>query len=246
VARRDDAFEAWRAGNPVDESTMPGPDSAEGRALFAEITSTPRTSSPKAKYSQRRLLVAIAVAVLALASIAAAWLVFREVSDPVTVACYQAANLESDVVAAASGDALDVSLCEPVWEEGTLVNEDLVRVGNVPPLVGCVTDKGNLAVFPSDDPTLCARLGLAVPAPESAPDGNAIRQLDNELVEYFSQHECQTMEQAERDIREILDTYELFDWAIQPSPGGPERICTSYGLDAPNQTIRLIPIPPPD
>lgn len=246
MARSDVALVAFRESNPVDESTLPGPESTEARTLFAEITSTPRTSPQTGGYTRRRLGLAIAIAILALALIAAAWLVFRDVSDPSSVGCYQATSLESDVVAASSGGALDASLCEPVWEEGTLVNEDIVPAGQIPPLVACVTEEGSLAVFPSDDTTICSQLGLARPAPESLPEEDVIRELDDDLVDYFAQQACQTVEQARQDIRQILDRYGLSDWSIQDSPGGPDRPCASYGLDAPSQTIHLVPVPQPD
>jgi len=245
VARHDDAFEAFRASNPVDDSTLPDADSTDARALFSEITSRSRTMPEADKHPRRQLVLVIAVAILALGLVAAAWLIFRDVSDPISVACYQDTSLGSNVVAASPDGPLEASLCEQVWEEGTLVNEAVVPAGQAPPLVGCVTDQGNLAVFPSEDPSICAQLGLAEPTPSSPAEGDTIRQLDNDLVEYFSQHECQTIEQARLDIQQLLDGYGLSEWIIQMSPGGPGRRCASFGLDAPNNIIHLVPIPPP-
>ena len=247
MPRRDYPFEAFRASNPVDESTVPGPESPKARALLAEITATPRTQPGRlTRYSRRRLAVAIAVALLAMASIAAAWLILRDVSDPLSVACYQAATLDSDVAVGAPGDNLDVTLCEPAWEDGTLVNDDIAPAGQVPDLVGCVTDQGNLAVFPSDSRALCTELGLASLNPESVPEGNVLRQLDTDLVEHSEQHECQPIAAAEQDVRQILDSYGLEDWQIRVSRGAPGRSCASYGLDIATETVRLIPIPPAD
>ncbi len=243
MRKHDEAFEAFRAGNPVEESTVPGPDSAQAQAVFADITSTPRHQARRARYSRRRLAIAVAVALLALASIAAAWLIFRDVSDPVSVVCYEAPSLDSDAADTATGGDLDVALCNPVWEDAILVNEDITPIGQVPPLVGCVTDTGNLAVFPSDNQALCAQLGLANPEPDSESEGDVLRQLDADLVEHFDQQECQPIDEAEEDVRRILDSYGLDDWQIQVSPGGPGDRCASYGLDTTNLTVRLIPIP---
>lgn len=244
VSNRGDAFEVFRASDPVDESTVPDGESPEARALFTQITATPRTQpeTPDRK-PRRRFAVAVVIALLSATTIAAAWLIVRAVSDPISVACYQDARRDSDVVAVASGGSLEERLCEPVWEDGVLVNDDVTSVGQVPPLVGCVTDQGNLAVFSSDDPALCQELGLAQPDQESTPEGDVLRQLNDELVAHFDAQDCQPIEAAREDVRRILNGYALDDWQIQISPGGPDRPCASFGLDAPNQTVHLISIP---
>lgn len=244
MGRRDDAFEILRANDPVDETMVDGADSPKARALFANIVATRRSQSHRRRRStRRRLTIAIAVALLAVVSIAATWLFLRDVSDPISVGCYQDASLDSDVVAVTSGGALDVSLCEPVWEDGTLTNNDVAPHGQVPPLIGCVTNSGNLAVFPSNDENLCQILGLADPNPESVPEGDTIRQLNDDLVAHFAANECQPIEETETDIRRILDSRGFEGWQIEVSPGGSGRPCASFGLDAPDQTIHLIPIP---
>ncbi|MEZ5176668.1 MAG: hypothetical protein R2823_10795 [Acidimicrobiia bacterium] len=244
MRKRDDAFEAFRASNPVDESTVPAPDSPQARALFDEITATPRTQEVAlARFPRRRLVVAIAVALLALASIAAAWLILRDVTDPIAVVCYQAPSLDSDAADATTEGTLGVELCEPAWKSGRLVNEDIVPSGEVPPLVGCVTDQGNLAVFPSDSQALCTQLGLAEPNPESVPDSDVLRELQNELVQHFDQQVCQPIEDASQDVRRILDTHGFEDWQIQVAPGGAGRPCASLAFDVANETVHLVPIP---
>ncbi|MGB5169053.1 MAG: hypothetical protein WBP49_11680 [Acidimicrobiia bacterium] len=247
MGRWDDAFEIVRANNPVDETTVADATSAKARALLTEIVATPRPQLQRPKRTtRRRLAFAIAIALLAVASIAAAWLVLREVTDPISVGCYQDTNLNSDVVAVVSSGALDVSLCIPAWEDGTLTNNAVAPPGQVPPLLGCVTDTGKLAVFPSNDENLCHALGLAEPDPESVPAGDAVRRLNEALVTHFAANACLTIEDARIDVRDTLDTNGSNDWRIEISPGGPGRPCASFGLDAPNHTVRLIPIPPPE
>lgn len=244
MGRKEDAFEILRANDPVDETMVDGADSPKARALFADIVATPRPRPHRPERSvRRRLAFAIAIALLAIVSIAATWLLLREVTDPISVGCYQDASLDSDVVAVTSGGALDVSLCEPVWEDATLTNDAVVSAGQVPPLTGCVTNTGNLAVFPSNDDNLCQLLGLADLNPESIPGGDAIRQLNDDLVAHFAANECQTIEDAEADIRWILDSRGFDDWRIKTTSGGPSRPCASFGLDTPNQTVHLVPVP---
>lgn len=242
--RRNDAFKILRAHDPVDEATVGDADSPKARALFAEIVATPRSQPNPVRLTRRRLVIAVAAVLLAIVTAAATWLYLRDISDPISVGCYQDASLDSDVVAVASGGALGASLCDPVWEDGTLTNSSAAPDGQVPPLVGCVTDTGTLAVFPSNDENLCQTLGLADPNPESIPEGDAIRQLNDDLVAHFAANECQPIEEAAIDVRDILDGSGFEEWDIAVSPGGPGRPCTSFGLDAPNQTIHLIPLPP--
>lgn len=188
-----------RATDPARSGTPAQSSDPTARALLAEIVSTPREPD---RHSRRRLVAAVAVALVALASVAATWLSLRKVSNPIDVACYKAASLHSDVADAPRGaDALDASLCEGVRRDGTLINDEVAPPGEVPPLHGCVTDLGNLAVFPSDDPGICEELGLAEPQPGFEREEDSLRQLTDDLRTYFSEQDCQTMEQARRDIR---------------------------------------------
>jgi hypothetical protein len=236
-----DPFALLRAADPARTATPARSSDPTAGALFAEIVGTPRKP---ARRSRRRLVVAVTVALVALASVAATWLSVRKVSNPIDVVCYRAANLHSDRSAAPIGaDALDASLCEEVWRDGTLINEEVAPPGEVPPLHGCVTDSGNLAVFPSDDPAICEKLGLAEPLPGFEREETSLRQLTDDLVTYFLAQNCQTMEQARRDVRQILDDHGRSDWVIQTIPGEPGDPCASFGIDAPTKTIHLVPIP---
>ncbi|MDX2342873.1 MAG: hypothetical protein QNL12_03675 [Acidimicrobiia bacterium] len=246
MSRRDDAFEVLRAHNPVDDSTLPPGDSPKARSLLAEITATPRPmprERSRPPMSRRRLI--IVVAVMALALIAATWLILRPVTDPISVGCYQAPSLDSNVVAIPSGGALDTNLCVPVWEDGTLSNPEVTPGGDLPPLIGCVNKNGGFAVFPSEDPDLCGRLGLAEPDPQSIPAGDSVRGFSDDLITYFADRDCISVADAERDITQMLVDRDLISWQVQSSPPSPDRPCASFGLDADTETVQLIPIPRP-
>lgn len=241
--RPDDAFEAFREANPIDDSTLPGPDSSKGRTLFDRITATPRLPDATPRRSRRRTVLVITAVLVALLSIAAAWLALRDVTDPLPIVCHQAPRLDSDAAAGASGGTLGVERCAWAWEDGVLINEDFAPPGQIPVLIGCVTDEGNLAVFPGDDPALCERLGLTRPDPASMSDGDALRHLESDLVDWFDQHGCQALDVAEHDIRQILDAQGLDDWRISVSGRNQNDPCASFGLDAENKTVRLVAIP---
>ena len=214
-------------------------------ALAAEATLWPEPDSVSSRVlpssGKRRLLVAVAV--LAAVSVAATWLLTRDVTNPTAVVCYEEVSLDSDRAAAATGGDLDPSLCAAEWESGPLVNEDIVDKGEVPPLVGCVTDQGVLAVFPTYDQGICEELGLAQPNPGSFSEGNDIRQLQEDLIDHFSEQACQPMLAAEVDVREILDSSGFEDWQIRVGSSRPDRPCASHAVDPESKTIHLVPIP---
>ncbi len=242
--RYDEAFEALRAADPAKGSPAADPHSAQARAMFSDIVAQPREIPlQRTPNRRRRLLIAVAIGLLLLVLTAAAWLVLRDVTDPISVACYESASLDSNIAGASAEGSLGPDLCRSAWEDGRLTNTDIVPAGQVPPLIACVADQGILAVFPSSDQALCSALGLAEPNPESLPAGNDIRQLNDEFFTYFDQQDCRPIEQSTRDLRRILNNRGLSDWQIQVSPGGPDRPCASYALDAPNMTIRIVPIP---
>ncbi len=88
-------------------------------------------------------------------------------------------------------------------------------------------------------------MGLADINPESVPSGDALRQLDGDLVAYFGSNDCRTIEDAEVDVRRMLDSRGLQDWHIASSSAAPNRPCASFGLDTLDQTVHLIAIPRP-
>jgi hypothetical protein len=214
-------------------------------ALAAEAAMWPAPESASAEARPRfsKRVIAVAVASLALFSIAATWLMTREVTDPTVVVCYQEVSLNSDRAGADSGGDLEVDLCADLWEDGILVNEGVVPAGQVPPFVGCVTDQGVLAVFPTDDDSACSRLGLDVPDPGSMTEGRQSRDLQLRLIEYFDAQDCQPISAAKDNIRKILDDNGFDDWEIVTAPGRPDRPCASLAFDGAAKTVRLVPIP---
>jgi hypothetical protein len=235
----EDLIRRLREANPAVEERLPGPESLEGRRLLAYILSQPRRPKPRPS-GRRRLLV---VTALALAATAATYLWLRPVANPV-LTCFATVDTEADRVALATPGELAPQACALLWAEGSLSNPE-VAPGSVPPLGSCVGPEGGLWVFPTDDPDLCDRMGLAAPDPASLPEAEAIRLAINELVGYFATHRCQTIEQASADVRRILDQHRLDDWMVETTPETPDRPCASFSPDPDNRTIHLVPIPPP-
>jgi hypothetical protein len=234
-----DPFDILRDHNPVDTSTLPTADSPSARALFERITAIPRPDRSPARRRHRIIALAVLAAVLA----AATWVALTRDVTEVSVVCYQSTDLNSDRVGIEPAVAPTVNLCVAPWEEGPLTNI-AVTPGDIPPLTGCVTAGGVLAVFPTDDPTVCESLGLATPNPSQPPDRlDSIAQTEAEIVDYIAGEECVAPSEAEGRVRSILDDDGLKDWAITHQPTGTDRPCTSIAFDTAAETVILVPRP---
>jgi hypothetical protein len=234
-----DPFDVLSDHNPVAANEVPDAGSAPARRLLNEITA-PRIPDLARRRRVRRV-IAIAAAALLLAAAAWATLV-RDVTEPSGIGCYQTDDLDSArVVVRPTGEAA-VESCIGPWRDGTLTNSD-IPPGSIPPLTGCVTDSGALAVFPTDDPEVCERLGLASPNPAPSEDIEPLIELQNRLVDYFSTTRCADTETAADDITDMVGDVGLNEWTIQTQPPHPERPCASFSLDAGRNTIHIVPIP---
>jgi len=240
---RPDAFERLRAANPVDPARVDGPDSPRAQQLLASILATPRTPEPAVVRRRRRRRLGVAVALVAILGGAAAWIVTRPVANPATVSCYAQPALHG-TQAGLVGVPLDVESCAPYWENGTLTNPDYPP-GVAPPLVACVTDVGTFAVFPSEDPNLCEKLGLAPPEPQSIEDAKPTLDLGQALVDYFLSESCIPIPQAASAVRRILDEHGAADWTITLGNQRPDRPCASLSFEPRTHTVRIVPIPEP-
>jgi hypothetical protein len=238
-------FDLVRATNPVDEAEVEGPDSPRAQEQLTRILASPIQEPQRRRMPRRRLRVVITLAVLALATTAAGWLWTRVIERPNAVLCYERADLDADIAGAPAGDRATADACAPVWQDGVLVNPEVATPGSVPPLTACVTENGSLAVFPTDDPVVCDRLGLAHPEPAGQESADAVRQLEGSLISFFQSRECIPIAEAETETRRILDQSGFTGWKIQTQPGSPDRPCGSFSIDAPSETIHLIPIPEP-
>lgn len=241
-----DGFELLRAANPVDVDQVEGPDSEVAQTMLATIFNQPRPNVSTERRWRRPLRLAVALAAMAVVLVAATWLLTGDVENPQAIACHQAVDLDSDIAAAPVGGTTTADACVPVWEDGILENRDVAPVGSVPPLTACVTERGTLAVFPTDDRGVCESFGMAYPEPTSRDTADQIRQLDADLQAYFASTECAGMEEAETRIRQTLDDSGFGDWTIETQETTETRPCASYSLDAETETIHLIPIPAPD
>jgi len=242
--RNKDPFDPIRQGDPAPRDQMPDAHSPFGRAVRDRALATSR--EPHLLRTRRRSVArAILVIGLAMAVAAAAWLVTREASEPRGVGCYEEPTLDGKVVVVAAPTQLLAEVCEPLWADGTLRNPSIINPFEIPRLISCVNDVGGLAVFPGDHPRLCQELGLASHEP-SQPDDDPATSLNQQLLSIFANSRCLPVEDARSQVEALFTSENLIGWTVSvTAPASTERPCASFALDAPNQTVRLVPIPEP-
>lgn len=236
MAERD-PFEVLRENNPADPDDVDAYSAAASRTLNA----ISRRSSRRT-----RRLVLVAVALLAvIAAAAMVWvLTVRDVSA-LSLSCYEEISLASTRVGVEVDTFPSAADCELPWKNGTLQQPGL-EPGEAPFLTACVTDDGNLAVFPSGDPTTCSVVGLATPTTDQlqAPLAN-LAEAQEAIRVYFFGGDCRLLDEAEREVRIILNRYGLDQWTIQRQQNQPDSPCASVSYDIPGTSVILSPIPLP-
>lgn len=234
---RGDPFDRLRAADPAkmgDRETA----SMDPERIFRQVVASTRPSPLRAR-RRRRILVLVGAVFL----IAAAYVVFRPVTEPLTVACYRAADLDADILvvdAPAAGDPVDV--CRPQWSpEGEFGAE--LGDGPAPDLRACVLESGAVGVFPTASGSqVCADLGLAVPASDSPEENQAVIELRDELVDAFLE-ECLSVEEARTRVVEAVARHGLEGWQVTVSQSfTEEQPCASLAFDVPAETIELVPV----
>jgi hypothetical protein len=233
---RDDPFERLRAADPARRAGPVSPQ-VDREQVFQQVVTSTRPN-PLRAWRRRRILVLVGAVFL----IAAAYVVFRPVTEPLTVACYGAADLDADIVvvdAPAAGDPVDA--CGPLWSPD---GEFGAQLGGSPPdLQACVLESGAVGVFPTASGSqVCTDLGLAVPAADSMDENQAAIQLRDELVDTFLE-ECFGVEEARTKVEDALARHGLEDWQVAvPQTFTAERPCASLAFDVPAKAIELVPV----
>jgi hypothetical protein len=253
VGTPDEAFELLRSANPVPD--IDWLERAHRRRLdeiLAAIIAGERRSSdvillPSSRQRRRRRAIVAGVVAAALVAAAFTWAVTRHPSDPLSVSCYAAFDLDADRTQV-DPDGRDYrDLCNEAWTHGRVV----AGASQAPPLMVCVADQGSVAVLPAGTGRTCTRLGLAEAAPndtspDEQPDVATLGRLHHDLVEQFLSEGCVSASQAPRLIRDALVRHDLTDWEIEsPESFPPERPCGSLAFDASTRTITVVPVPRP-
>lgn len=230
-----DPFDILRDNNQVDPGGLPDGSSPQGRQLLNRIKSggvvVHRTRT-------RRPLVIGVLSLLLIAAITITWSPPENVQG---ITCFDSTDLEGTRVGVAPEGEISAERCAPLWSDEVLSNPAVAQPGEVPPLLGCVSEEGALWVFPTDDPGLCNRLGLD--RAEEAATPNPVLTMSETLADYFASQECLTMDDAVQKVQSVLSELALDDWTIEVQPISEERPCASLAIDTDTTTILLVPMP---
>lgn len=240
-----EVLELFRRMNPVppDQVSEDAELSPEAERLLHQITAgnhpVPRLLPTRKQRHQRRMLPFSAVTVV-LATAAFAWVLARQASDPLQVACYPEVDLEGDIFVLPKDERGFVEICADAYEQGML--------GQPEPSSGlsaCVLESGVVGVFPNDGGDPCGRLGLAPLADEPAPGEQEVGSLAEEITRPFLDQDCVSPADARRVVADELAERGFDDWQIlDPGPYTEERPCASLAIEPVIKTITLVPIDP--
>ncbi len=233
-----DPFERLIAADPAKRFEPASPHSDEAWAIYNKVIAA--AAAEPASEPPRRWVWAL-LALAAVVTTAAAYVVTRDVDEPLDIGCFREALFPgSDAVALpASVDTPAEVLCREVWEPGGEFAED--TGGTVPPLATCVLDTGIIGVFPHlPNADVCARLGAAEPDPASIDANRAIIELADAIAAPF-RGRCLDLAAATAVVQGEFDERGLSDWrVIVTVPASPERPCASLAFDVPAKTVELV------
>ncbi|MFQ5524110.1 MAG: hypothetical protein ACE5F5_11130, partial [Acidimicrobiia bacterium] len=188
-----------------------------------------------------RVLVAVAVAVLALATVAAAVYLTRQPTQISGIGCTEDLSGDAVHVIEPTG-GLDPQQWAALWADGTITNPGIVPPGEVPSLTGCVNDTGTLIVLPTDDQGVCERLGMATYLPPSEAVTSIIG-VQERLIEQINPHVCPSFDDAQRLVEQALADAGIDDWTVVVSqPPTDQQPCPSLAFDSATRRIMLVPI----
>lgn len=240
-----DPFDILRQANPIDPDELGDADSLEGQALLAEILRQPRKRPARARLPRlapgrpRHRYLVPAIAVLALGAGAVGWALTRGVSEPLTIGCYAAADLQAKTAVVPADGRAPVAACRELWRLGEFGAQP------TPPLQACVLPSGAIGVFPKHQQDTCGALGLP-PVPSTyEPSANPVVRLKQRLVDQFLSEECVVEQRARTLVEAELARLRLADWRIESAaPFTAARPCATLGFDTARRAVLLVPAPP--
>lgn len=240
-----DPFDILRQANPVDPNQLPDADSPEGQALLETILRQPRRQPVRARLPRfllrgprRRYLVPV-IAVLGLGAGAVGWALTRGVSEPLTIGCYAAPDLQAKTAVVPADGRAPIAACRELWRLGEFGAQ------TPPPLQACVLPSGAIGVFPKHQQDTCHALGLPAVPSTYEPSANPVIRLKHRLVDRFLTEKC-ILEQRARELVEAeLARLRLADWRIESTaPFTAARPCATLAFDTKRRIVMLVPAPP--
>jgi hypothetical protein len=246
-----DPLARLRAVNPVPaaEVALLEPDPVLFRRIVAGRPEA-GVVVPRRRRPARRWVPALVVT--SLLGGAVAYAVLRdEVTKPISVSCYEQADLNADIAVAPVGDGGPLAACAEVWRRG-----GLGTVTEVPPLVECTLASGGVGVFPATaGGDVCAGLDLPpVPStttpPAPAPDPPAPADVNARILAFrdatvpqFLEAACMTPQVGTDIVRQELERAGLIGWTITAEGFTAERPCATLSIQTAARQVILVPAP---
>lgn len=249
MSGQTDPFDLLRAANPVDPTTLPGPDAPEAQAQLERIFAQPRHERRALRgLRSRRLLsrprlpyLIPVVAALMIGAGAAAWALTRTGSNPLTIGCYAAPSLTAHTAVIGASGRSPVEACRALWQQGAL--------GPIPPgqLQACILPSGAIGVFPNrNGGDVCQHLALTPFPSTQPPSAAAVIELKDKLVDTVLAAGCLNEHRAEAIVQKELDRLNLHGWTVRATGSfTAARPCATLGFDPEQHAVLLIPAPQP-
>jgi hypothetical protein len=234
-----DPIERLRQADPVAGEEDASPHEPRARLTFHRITSSGPPEMRTEMRRRRRIWVLVPVAVVLL--VAAGYGIYRSVTEPLVITCFQQARLYASRVEVEATGANPVGLCAAPWRPGGDFNPS----GHVvtPELAACVLSGGTIGVFPTTpDHDVCHVLGLERAPPGSNADVRALARF-RETIATAMLRSCYSRTEAVALVRAKLQEAGLGLWRVQVSePFTDSRPCASPYIDSAARIVRIVPI----
>ncbi|MEX0754993.1 MAG: hypothetical protein WD556_07740 [Actinomycetota bacterium] len=207
--------------------------------LLAEVISTHRDSAQQRRPFKRAWVALVAAASL-LAISATAYAVLQPSPEAVVeaVVCLNNGG-DGDVVAADGRNPVDI--CRERWAQGSVGD---TPAGALPELIACVDPPGHVVyVFPTEDQGTCHEVKMA-PIPNRYEEAaTAFAAMRDDLFARADWEGCVAPREAVATAEAVLADHEMSGWQVTESVRFASKPCSSYFLDAVDQTILLLAEP---
>lgn len=242
MSEQRDPLDMLAAAKPHDEPLDPG-ENARAEDLLQHILSTPQ-QVPNHPRRRRRSRTAIALGLAAVTvsvGTVAAIVITREQPTTLTsLSCWSEARLpqphEAIVISWAGDDPAQA--CEPVWTESRF---ESISSSEVPPLIACVNEGGDVVVMPGDQ-TTCSELGLSNFDSSIDSDIDRSRAAIERIQTTVTESACLSPADAIDAVASILADSGLDAWTVVPPDPQPDTdACMTAGVDVQAEQVFIVP-----
>lgn len=237
-AELDELQELLDRANP-----HPGPLQRPSSEHVARMMAVVRYEMVRRGRRRRKSLVAgLALAVSAGGGVVAWAITHRPADNPLMVACHAEPRLDSSVIGVAGDGSSAVEQCRALWVRG-----DFGELGfeGEPALIGCARPGGVAAVFPADDPSICADLGLDVLDLQVSNEQQRLIGFHDAVADRARELGCIDAERLRQIVEEELQRHDLSDWSVvtDAASAGPDLVCAVPTFEPVEQRVLINFVP---